>query len=131
MFAPYMLALAIAAAPAEASSPPVSAVGDQLIRTAVERAVFEAATGPLASPVAQPGGDSLHNGATIGAIVAGAAMFASTAWLCLATREEGDPHCFGPVFFWTAVGAGAGALMGAGVDALIQRRIAVRWTVRF
>ncbi|HEX6315217.1 MAG TPA: hypothetical protein VFZ73_10185 [Gemmatimonadaceae bacterium] len=83
------------------------------------------------SPVQGSRRDSLRNGAHIGAIVGGVIMAIGIAWLCLATHEKGDPSCVGPVLFWTAAGAGAGALAGAGIDSLFGRRIVLQSSVRF
>lgn len=127
MLAPFTLALAIAAAPPQ----PVQ-VPDRPVANYLERTVFTVDGGDPAARLAPGvGGDRLTNGATVGAIIGGGLMFAGMAWLCHALREPDDPQCWGPVLLWTGVGAGAGALVGAGVDALVQRKVTVRWTVRF
>ena len=60
----------------------------------------------------ETGGDSLKNGAAIGALVAGGLVLATCAsW-------GGGGECV----VATAVDAGLGALMGAGVDAMIEGR---------
>jgi hypothetical protein len=74
--------------------------------------------------------DTLHNGARVGAIVGGVIAGAAVAYFCGAFRDDGGP-CWPPVVLWSAIGAGTGALVGAGVDALFERRAAVGWSVRF
>jgi hypothetical protein len=65
--------------------------------------------------------DSVKNGAIIGAIV-GAAIFGGfVTFLCNALQEPSDPSCLGSSLMGTAIGAGGGALGGAGIDALMYR----------
>ena len=87
---------------------------------------------PVASIIkAAQSGDSLKNGAIVGAIVGGAATFAFTMTVCRAFHEPGNPPCLKPVLLLSGAAAGGGALVGAGVDALLSRRPAVRLSVRF
>ena len=74
--------------------------------------------------------DSLQNGARTGAIIGGIVTGVAIGYLCGALRDDGGA-CWPPVVLWSAIGAGAGALVGAAVDALFERRVAVRWAVRF
>ena len=65
--------------------------------------------------------DTVVNGVVIGAIVGGISAAVFGGFLCHALAEEGDPPCWrslGPVL---ALGAGAGAAIGAGVDVLHSR----------
>lgn len=78
---------------------------------------------------AQSERDSIRNGAIIGAIVGAASTFAFGMYLCQAIGE--DEPCLRPVLVLAGVGAGAGALTGAGIDALFVRRPIARVTVRF
>jgi hypothetical protein len=75
--------------------------------------------------------DTLKNGALVGAIVGAAATFAFGMYLCHAIREEGDPPCLKPALVLAAVGGGAGALVGAGIDALRLRHPTLSVSVRF
>lgn len=71
--------------------------------------------------------DSIKNGAIIGAIVGGIAMGGFVGWLCNALKEPGDPSCLGGTLVWTGIGAGAGALGGAGIDALFAKEQRLRF----
>lgn len=71
--------------------------------------------------------DSPKNGAVIGTVVGGAAIGLSVAYLCHVL--EGP--CWSDAALWAGMGAGAGALVGAGIDALFLRRVAIRVPVRF
>jgi hypothetical protein len=64
--------------------------------------------------------DSLKNGALAGALIAGIGTGAFIGWLCANISEEGDGPCWKPTLVWAGIGAGAGALLGAGIDALFQ-----------
>jgi hypothetical protein len=126
MLTAFALTAALAAAPAASTGAP-----DRPITRYLQENRFVAAP-VVDARLAQSGSrDPLTNGARIGAIVLGAATGIGVAWLCNAISEEGDPPCWKPVLFWTAAGAGAGALIGAGVDALFHRRLVVRTTVKF
>ena len=86
---------------------------------------------PLTSVTAPANGDSLKNGALVGAIVVGASAFTFGMWLCNNLKEEGDPPCWKGSAVLGAAGAGVGALAGAGIDAAFARRAAVRFRVRW
>lgn len=87
---------------------------------------------PLASIIrSAPAGDSLANGAIIGAFVGAGAAFGFGWTLCNALREPGNPSCWKGSLLIAAVGAGGGALAGAGIDALIDRGPALRFAIRF
>jgi hypothetical protein len=70
--------------------------------------------------------DSVGNGAIIGAIIGAAAMGGFVMFLCNALKEPGDPPCWKSSGLAIGIGAGAGALGGAGIDALFakQQRLA-------
>jgi hypothetical protein len=75
------------------------------------------------------GRDSLRNGALIGAIVAGIGAGLFINQLCENVSEEGDGPCWKPALVFAGLGAGAGALVGAGIDALVQRGFVVQASV--
>lgn len=90
-----------------------------------------AQAGPLAAAAARSristlpapaGGDSLGNGATAGAITGGVAAGVFIAWICHNLSEEGDGPCWKPALVAAGLGAGAGALVGIGIDAAFQRK---------
>lgn len=64
--------------------------------------------------------DSVKNGAIIGAVVGAALMGGFVTFLCNALKEPGDPPCWKSSGLAIAMGAGAGALGGAGIDALLR-----------
>ena len=66
--------------------------------------------------------DSVGNGAIIGAIVGAAAMGGFVMFLCNALKEPGDPPCWKSSGLAIGIGAGAGALGGAGIDALFAKQ---------
>ena len=73
--------------------------------------------------------DSLTNGALIGALIGGGI----SAWAGITLDRDCDGQCgnWGAVTRFIAVGAGAGALAGMGIDALIRREIKQSsWTSR-
>ena len=73
--------------------------------------------------------DSLTNGALIGALIGGGI----SAWAGITLDRDCDGQCgnWGAVTRFIAVGAGAGALAGLGIDALIRREIKQSsWTSR-
>jgi hypothetical protein len=65
--------------------------------------------------------DSVKNGTIIGAVIGAAVMGGFVTFLCHALKEPGDPPCWKSSGLAIAIGAGAGALGGAGVDALLVR----------
>ena len=82
-----------------------------------EQAVADA----LAAEQPRPRGDrdSVWNGALIGAIVGAAVFGGFVTFLCNALQEPSDPSCLGSSLM--GIGVGAGALGGAGIDALMVR----------
>jgi hypothetical protein len=66
--------------------------------------------------------DSVGNGAIIGAIVGAAVMGGFVMYLCNALKEPGDPPCWKSSGLAIGIGAGAGALGGAGIDALFAKQ---------
>lgn len=71
----------------------------------------------------QPAGrDSLKNGAIAGAITGGVAFaLLGSAGCAFGDVYGGESDCTGTVIVATAIGAGVGALIGVGVDALFER----------
>jgi hypothetical protein len=73
--------------------------------------------------------DSLANGALIGALIGGGI----SAWAGITLDRDCDGQCgnWGAITRFIALGAGAGALAGMGIDALIRREIKRSpWTSR-
>ena len=89
--------------------------------------------GIAATPPAriQSSRDSVKNGAIIGAVLGAAVLGGGGAWLCHQLKEPGDPPCWKGVLVIGALGAGGGALAGAGVDALFARQHQRRFVSRF
>ena len=84
-----------------------------------EKAVADALAAE--QPAMRESHDSVKNGALIGAIV-GAAIFGGfVTFLCNALQEPSDPSCLGSSLLGIGLGAGAGALGGAAIDALMYR----------
>ena len=73
--------------------------------------------------------DSLTNGALLGALIGGGI----SAWAGITLDRDCDGQCgnWGAITRFIALGAGAGALAGMGIDALIRREIKQSsWTSR-
>lgn len=106
--------------PAAAAAPAVNGPGP--LARAARMASETLVSAETAARVPQPAPDSLKNGAIIGA-VAGGVSFAvlGAAGCALGGLYDGDSDCAGPVIVLTAAGAGLGALIGVGVDALFER----------
>jgi hypothetical protein len=125
MFAPSALAIAVAVAPLQPA-----AAADRPISRHIEQTVFTA-TSRTTAVARQDDKDSLKNGAIIGAVALAAVAAVGLGTICHALHEPGDPPCWKGVLPWTVAGAGIGALAGAGVDAMFQRRFAVGASIRF
>jgi outer membrane lipoprotein SlyB len=97
----------------------------------IQQTVFHETPRAVEAPFAQAGSrDSLKNGAVIGAVVGGVATGLFIGYLCHVFNDN-DMNCWPPALLYAAGGAGAGALVGAGVDALFQRRVGVRIPIKF
>ena len=97
----------------------------------LERTRFQAPPALAQTQFAQAGSrDSLKNGAAIGAVVGGVATGLFIGYICHVFNDN-DMNCWPPALLYAAGGAGAGALVGAGVDALFQRRVGVRVPIKF
>ncbi|MEX2271886.1 MAG: hypothetical protein WD690_10465 [Vicinamibacterales bacterium] len=84
------------------------------------------------SRFAQPGGDSLKNGAIIGGAIAGTGMGIFVYTLCKALDDTGgEANCAGPALLYAAIAGAGGAAAGAGIDALFDGAPAMRVRVRF
>jgi hypothetical protein len=118
----YLLSIALVLVPlaVEAQESPLVPQPSKLIIS--DRAI---AAGIAATPPAQVNQrrDSVANGALIGAIVGAAIMGGYVTFLCNALQEPSDPSCLGSSLLAIGLGAGAGALGGAGVDALLMRKV--------
>lgn len=76
-----------------------------------------------ATAMARQDRDSLKNGAIIGGAIAGAAMGTFVYVLCQAMDDTaGGANCAGPAAIWGGIAAAGGAAVGAGVDALFERK---------
>ena len=96
----------------------------------IERSAWTARM-PPAPAVRSRGGDSLKNGAIIGAVVGGIASGTFFGLLCHVVSDTENPNCWKAALLWGGIGAGAGAGIGAGVDALFGRRTTFAASVRF
>lgn len=115
----YVVAFAVMLSPLSAAAQHRAASDNQPRLIISEKAIAGA---PL---TAQPSGnqrDSLKNGSIIGAVIGAAVMGGFVTFLCNALKEPGDPSCWKSSGLAIAIGAGAGALGGAGIDALIDRQ---------
>lgn len=89
----------------------------------LSQAVTLAMSPPAPAAATPPGGDSLKNGAIAGAITGGLAMGGFVGLLCYAMDDSpGKGDCVAATALWTGIGAAGGAALGAGVDALFERR---------
>ena len=117
------------AAPAAAPPPAHTSPGpllSQASRIAADTSRTPRAPGPAARGAWTPGGDSLKNGAIIGGTIGGLAMGGFVGWLCYMLDEtEGHGDCVKATLLWGGIGAAGGAALGAGVDALFDRPMAV------
>ena len=117
----YLLAIAVVLTPLslEAQQTRLVTEGPRLVIS--DRAI---AAGIATTPPAQINRqrDSVKNGAVIGALIGAAIMGGYVTFLCNALQEPGDPSCLGSALLGFGLGAGTGALGGAGIDALMMRR---------
>ena len=84
-----------------------------------DKAIANALT--IEQPAPRERKDSLLNGTLIGAVIGAAVMGVGVTYLCTALKEPGDPPCWKSSGLAIAIGAGAGALGGAGIDALLMK----------
>jgi hypothetical protein len=124
MLTGLVLSLVVATAP---PAPPAAA--DRPISHYVERVVVEPL--PDNRALQQPRGDSKKNGAIIGAVIGGIVSGAGIGLLCHAFNDTGEPQCWKAALLWGGIGAGGGAAIGAGIDALFTRRTTFQASVRF
>ena len=112
------LSVCVALAPQAAAAQQRESANDRPRLIISDRAIADAIA------VGQPSGnqrDSVANGAIIGAVVGAAIMGGFVTFLCNALKEPGDPSCWKSSGLAIGIGAGAGALGGAGIDALLAR----------
>ena len=128
MFTALLLAASLATA---APAAPAPAPADRPIARYLSHAVVRAEPAFERNRQPAPAKDSLKNGAVIGAIVGGIVTGAGIGLLCHAFNDTDEPQCWKAALLWAGIGAGGGAAIGAGVDALFTRRFALRATVRF
>lgn len=116
------------APPPEPPRPALLTQTQRIIEAPVPATPMVSATRAALAP---PGDDSLANGALIGGLIAGAASAVVLGYFCHVFNETGDPICVKQVAWRSAVAAGAGALIGAGVDAMFMRKPAIGARIRF
>jgi hypothetical protein len=75
-------------------------------------------------------GDSLANGALVGALVGAIALGGFAAVVCKAQQEPNGPSCADDSLRIAAIGAAIGAGAGLAVDASLNRQSGVRVSVR-
>lgn len=142
-----VVAFAVMTVLSGAPLPRATAGGEtRLISAAVAEAVFPAATAERVSArLARPSSsrDSLKNGALFGAVIGAALGGVVGAVGCgLSSMFSEEPRCGGQTLVGAVGGAGLGALIGVGIDALFEhaqhpltgdgnRRTIVRLRVRF
>jgi hypothetical protein len=122
--------LALAAALATAA-PAVPGTTDRPIARALSQSAVAATPAPAHAVKQNQSRDPLKNGAVIGAVVGGIITGTGIGLLCHALNDTDEPQCWKAALLWGGIGAGGGAAIGAGIDALFTRRFAVRATVRF
>ena len=108
----------LAAHNATAQQPPERLLDKPLVSSATAMARNARLTATLP---AQGSRDSLKNGIVVGAVVGGILASAFGVYLCAALGEEDDPLCWRPIAALGAIGTGAGAVFGAGIDAMRSR----------
>jgi len=126
MFTAFALAAALATA-----TPVAPATTDRPIARYLSHSVVAGAPAPALAVTQSRSSDSLKNGAVIGAVIGGIITGTGIGLLCHAFNDTDEPQCWKATLLWAGIGAGGGAAIGAGVDALFTRRYAVRATVRF
>src|SRR5688572_14078239 len=117
-----ILALTFAATLSNTAAPapaPRAALLTQTQRIVQQGAAFPESTRTMP---ARGGGDSVADGALIGGLIAGAASAVVLGYICHVFNETGDPICVKQVAWRSAVAAAAGALVGAGIDAMMDRQ---------
>lgn len=75
--------------------------------------------------------DSVRNGAFLGTVIGAAAAATLAALICRAYQEEGAASCAPDTLRFAAVGGAIGAGTGVVIDVARQRRVTVRFVVRF
>ena len=118
-FCAYSVALALLLAPLPVAAQQHTASTDSRRLIISEKAVADALAAEQPSSRSQR--DSVKNGTIIGAVFGAAIMGVGVTLLCNALKEPGDPSCWKSSGLAIAIGAGAGALGGAGIDALMMR----------
>jgi hypothetical protein len=122
--------LALAAALATAA-PAVPTPADRPITRYLSLSAVPAMPAPSLAATQSGSKDPLKNGAVIGAVIGGIITGTGIGLLCHAFNDTDEPQCWKAALLWGGIGAGGGAAIGAGIDALFTRRFAVRATVRF
>ena len=120
-----MLALTLSATLSDSPVLPAAPPRVALL-TQTQRLIEAPPTKPMVSATraALPtrGGDSVVDGAVTGGLIAGAAAAVVLGYFCHIFNETGDPICVKQVAWRSAVAAAGGALIGAGIDALMDRQ---------
>src|SRR5687768_8110772 len=130
-----LLALTLTAAlsaPAASPAPADASLLTHAARIAAEARPLMPGSAARA-PWASPGGDSLRNGTTTGAILGALISGAVFGVLCY-SGNDGDNRgadCTKAALLGAGIGAAGGAAIGAGADALFSRARVARARVRF
>jgi hypothetical protein len=127
-FCVYFLAAALLLAPAPVAAQQHGRPADHRRLIISEKAIADALAAEQPSTRGQR--DSLKNGTIIGAVIGAAIMGTGVMLLCTALKEPGDPSCWKSSGLAIAIGAGTGALGGAGIDALLSQRPLARFAPR-
>ena len=114
------------------ATPATPATTDRPIARYLSHAIVPSEPAPAPAAARSQSNDSLRNGAIIGAVVGGVVAGTGFGLLCHALSDTDNPQCWKAALLWGGIGAGGGAAIGAGVDALFSRR-RLGWsaTVRF
>jgi len=143
LMGPLVVVLSLAAFPRAASaqapaatdvaavSPPLAAA--RPLSEGVELKRLLASAGELPSGAQSPrrlSGDSLKNGALVGAVVGAIALGGFVTVICKAQQEPTGPSCAGDILRKAAIGAAIGAGAGLAVDASLNRQPGVRVLLR-
>ena len=115
----YFVSLCLLLAPRSATAQQLEPSNDAPRLIISDQAVADALAAE--QPPSPSQRDSVKNGTIIGAVIGAAVMGGFVTFLCHALKEPGDPPCWKSSGLAIAIGASAGALGGAGIDALLVR----------
>ena len=116
----YLLSTCLILFPSAAAAQPAAAVDDKPRLVISEKALADARVAAQRAPSTER--DSLKNGTLIGAAIGAAVMGGFVTFLCNALQEPSDPSCLGSSLMGFGIGAGAGAVGGLAVDAMLGKQ---------